>query len=535
MISTKAPFSGYVTDVAYVPGYYPFMAPAAIRYIASMHGVLSKPATAGYRYLELGCGFGETLLTLAAANPDAHFIGIDFLPEHVNHIRATAATAALDNVDVYCCDFADVPSNLAEFDFITMHGVWSWVSPELRQTILRLIEQNLAAHGLIQVSYNCLPGWSSLLPVRAMIHHFASAAEGNSIERGQAALRLVKRMRTADVPLFHDQPLAAELVDKLCSTDPRYIPHEYLNEHWRAFDAGEVIQSFEDAGFAYAGRLPFSRNHWQLIAPPAFVDQFVNQDARSCELRKDFHANTMFRWDIYARTAPRRVTPAQRAEQTSDLFFRVISDAKLPHVVSMSNREVALAGPPHDLMLEVMGERSWSLGSLLDHPRLADIPPETLVEAVDFAVALSLFQVEGGAFRDQATPQVFQQTDRIRPGELAVSLPYNARSLASATPTGRQVALASRYSRQGFVIGDLHAVMLDELIKGGRHALETRVAARMAQFGVHLKHHATDRDIDRGDAEEDAISTIVETFFSEVLPSLYRQGIVEAASPAVNH
>ncbi len=201
----------------------------------------------------------------------------------------------------------------------------------------------------------------------------------------------------------------------------------------------------------------------------------------------------------------------------------------------MSNREVALAGPPHDLMLEVMGERSWSLGSLLDHPRLADIPPETLVEAVDFAVALSLFQVEGGAFRDQATPQVFQQTDRIRPGELAVSLPYNARSLASATPTGRQVALASRYSRQGFVIGDLHAVMLDELIKGGRHALETRVAARMAQFGVHLKHHATDRDIDRGDAEEDAISTIVETFFSEVLPSLYRQGIVEAASPAVNH
>lgn len=535
MISTKAPFHGYVTDVAYVPGYYPFMAPAAIRYAASMHGVLSQPATAGYRYLELGCGFGETLLTLAAASPDAHFTGIDFLPEHIDHIRATAAAAELDNVEVHCCDFAAVPGSLAEFDLITMHGVWSWVSPDLRQTILRLIERHLAPHGLIQVSYNCLPGWSSLLPVRAMIHHFASAAEGNSIERGQAALRMVKRLRTADVPLFHDQPLAADLIDKLCTTDPRYIPHEYLNEHWRAFDAGEVLQSFADAGFNYAGRLPFSRNHWQLIAAPAFADQFVDQDARTCELRKDFHANTMFRWDIYSRTAPRHVTPAQRAEQTSDLFFRANSGAKLPHVVSMSNREVALAGAPHDLMLEVMGDRSWSLGSLLDHPRLADIPPETLVEAVDFAVALSLFQVEGGALREPSTPQACQQTDRIQPGELAVPIAYNARTLASATPTGQRVALACCHARQGFVIGDLHAVMLDELIKGGRHELERRVAARMAQVGMHLKHHATNRDIDLGNAEEDALSTIAETFFSEVLPALVRQGIVEAASPAVSH
>jgi Putative methyltransferase len=34
----------------------------------------------GFDFLELGCGFGSTLLALAAANPRSRFTGIDFMP-----------------------------------------------------------------------------------------------------------------------------------------------------------------------------------------------------------------------------------------------------------------------------------------------------------------------------------------------------------------------------------------------------------------------------------------------------------------------
>ena len=52
------PASGYVTDVSYIPGFYPNMAPVALRYVATLNRVV-PPRGTGYRYLELGCGLGR--------------------------------------------------------------------------------------------------------------------------------------------------------------------------------------------------------------------------------------------------------------------------------------------------------------------------------------------------------------------------------------------------------------------------------------------------------------------------------------------
>jgi hypothetical protein len=68
--------SGYVTDVAYVPGFYPQMAPVTLRHVAALNGVCPPASGPGFRYLELGCGLGRSLTTLAAANPRGEFIGV---------------------------------------------------------------------------------------------------------------------------------------------------------------------------------------------------------------------------------------------------------------------------------------------------------------------------------------------------------------------------------------------------------------------------------------------------------------------------
>ena len=75
MPSPSSPSACYVTDVAYLPGYYPFMAPARMRYVASLQGIRPPAVREGFDFLELGCGFGSTLLTLAAANPQGRFTG----------------------------------------------------------------------------------------------------------------------------------------------------------------------------------------------------------------------------------------------------------------------------------------------------------------------------------------------------------------------------------------------------------------------------------------------------------------------------
>jgi len=55
----RDPAAGYLTDVAYIPGFYPQMAPVMLRFATALNGV-APPAPSGFRYLELGCGPGRS-------------------------------------------------------------------------------------------------------------------------------------------------------------------------------------------------------------------------------------------------------------------------------------------------------------------------------------------------------------------------------------------------------------------------------------------------------------------------------------------
>jgi SAM-dependent methyltransferase len=513
--------NGYVTDVAYLPGFYPFMTPAVMRYVASSHGI-APPPHERFRFLELGCGLGTTLLTLAAADPTAHFTGVDFMPVHVDGMRRTIDACGLGNVELHCCDFADLPTEMPRYDFITLHGVFSWVSPETRHRLLEIIDRCLADDGIVEVTYNCMPGWSSLLPVRSMIRHFADRASGDSMARVRTALTTIAAMRKAEIPVFHDQPLAAQLVDRLIDTDPRYVAHEYLNEHWMAFETPDVMAMFAKIGLHHAGRLPVSRNHWQFMASQAFADDFMGQDPITIEVLKDFHANTMFRWDLFSRAPRQAWSPHERAATAAGIFFRVASaKASLPHIVRFGTVEAGLNGPPHDALLELMGQGSWSLEALLAASSLSRFTPEAIVEAIDVGVALGLFRVEGGPVL-----QTLPKPTPLPAGSLTVPSAFNRLAMLETTPVNEMVTLASPRTHGGHTIGDLYAVILDELVARGRESLEERLAARLTSLGKHLREQATGQPVTDEAGLTTALGEICETFFTTILPELVRVGIV---------
>ncbi|MCE2728356.1 MAG: class I SAM-dependent methyltransferase [Planctomycetaceae bacterium] len=455
MPSPTSPSAGYVTDVAYLPGYYPFMAPARMRYVASLQGIRPPAVREGFDFLELGCGFGSTLLTLAAANPQGRFTGVDFMPVHTDHIAREVAATGLRNVRVLCADFANMPADLPAFDFIALHGVFSWVSPELRACVLEIIRRHLKPDGIVEVTYNCMPGWSSLLP------------------------------------------------------------------HWTVFHAAEVLAMFGSIGLGHAGRLPYHHNHWELCAKPHFAGQFQGADLATVETLKDHHANVMFRWDLFSRRQREAWTPRQRAEAAGDLFFRIaLPQASLPHTVTYGGVTAGIAGPPHDRMLEAMGHSSWSLPMLLDEPQLAEFTAESLVEAVDAGVAMGLFRVDGGPAIDPVPP-----VETIATASLAVPLEFNRRALERKDLANEQVGLASLRTGAGHEIGDLHAVILDELVTGGRGGIEQRIADRLARTEKHLREHTTGRPITDPAERAKAVGAICGGFFATVLPELVRQGI----------
>src|SRR5579864_1909786 len=70
---TQAEAAGYLTDVPYVRQFCKELAPPWLRAAAALNG-FSPPPGDSFDYLELGCGTGDTLNTLAAAHPRARFL-----------------------------------------------------------------------------------------------------------------------------------------------------------------------------------------------------------------------------------------------------------------------------------------------------------------------------------------------------------------------------------------------------------------------------------------------------------------------------
>src|SRR5258708_24311155 len=86
--------SGYITDKTYVHDFCRVQTPPMLA-LAALTGGVQAPGAAGepLTYCDLGCGQGYTANLIAAANPAAQVLGVDFNPSHVANARALASAA----------------------------------------------------------------------------------------------------------------------------------------------------------------------------------------------------------------------------------------------------------------------------------------------------------------------------------------------------------------------------------------------------------------------------------------------------------
>ncbi len=511
---------GYITDVAYIPGFYGHLAPTALRHVAALNRVTPPRVAAGFRHLELGCGLGRCLTTLAAANPHGEFVGVDINPEHTAAVTRDIAGAGLANARVITGGFGALPADLGTFDFVALHGVWSWVAPEVRQEILAVARRHLAPGGLLLVSYNAMPGWAHLQPIRGILRQYAALRQGDSAHRIRDALAYLVFIRDKHAKYFEDNPRAAAYVDALLKQDVRYLAHEYLNEHWTSFYFAEVAGAFAGAGLAFVGSLPVFTNFWDLCVRPDFHELFRTTTNRLVtEAHKDFCANTAFRWDIYARE-PRLMTDvADRLRHVDDLHFRVTRPGTtLPYQANLGVVTSTVQGQLYQTLLDVLGAVSLPLSAILADPRLPAMPPADLARAVDAGVAMGLFDVTGGPVAATAEPVT---------GRVVLPGAFNRMVLESDALRGRPVALASTATGTGHTLGDLDAAILRELVAEGPAGLAARIDDRLQAAGRAVQK---DGKTIADPAERLAtVQAACDGFIATILPHLAGLGIVAPA------
>ncbi len=257
--------SGYVVEVDYTHGFYQELTPSLLSFGALLQNVRAPGLqTEPLAYCELGCGQGFSTNLLAAANPHIQFYATDFNPSHIAGAQALAQAARLRNVhfsDDSSADYLE-RKDLPDFDFVCLHGIYSWISSENRRTIVDFITRKLKPGGIVYISYNAMPGWASVMPLRRILLEHV-AAQGTSkplLSRIPAALDFAAQLGHVDARYFASNPKVAARLEGLRTKNRNYIAHEYFNVESLPFYFPDLAQELSEAKLTWVRPMRWRRS-----------------------------------------------------------------------------------------------------------------------------------------------------------------------------------------------------------------------------------------------------------------------------------
>jgi SAM-dependent methyltransferase len=508
---------GYLTDVAYVHNFVDELSPGRLRLVAALNGFPSPPGGA-FAYAELGCGHGDTLVTLAAAHPGASFLGVDLNPEHLAFARDLASRGGLQNIRLLERDFADLAhEDLPDLDFITAHGVMSWVGPEARRALADFAGARLKPGGLLYVSYNALPGWAPLEPLRRLMLDSAAGVPGDSLEGARRGLAAARLLSDAGAVYFTSNPAARDMLATMTRLGLPYVVHEYLHAHWEPLYFADVAREMAARGLYFIGELPLYQNYRDLAIPPSLAEIFKGLDDRIVfESLKDFAVNESFRGDVYIKG----VAPCTGAA-TADYFERtpfgppvdtgrILREVRLPHYT------LSFKGALFDALVPALTEAPAPASALARRPALSGFGVPKIRDAL---LRLALGD-QVSALRETPRPRAAPAAGRYR-----LPLAYNRMIVEQRLSSKDPMVLASPIAGTGIEVQTLQAVairMLTGVEPAGRPAWIRAFVERSP-----IKLHDGDRLITGVEEQQRVISKEVERFCAERLPALVQLGIVE--------
>ena len=404
--------AGYVADIGYTFGYYGELNPLRMR-LAFLYAGLTVPDVG--TACELGYGQGLSA-NLHAAASNVHWWGTDFNPAQAAFASELAASSRaeahlFDEAFAEFCSRSDLP----DFDFIGLHGIWSWISDENRATIVDFVRRKLRVGGVLYISYNTMPGWASFVPIRHLLteHAEVMAAPGRGIvSRIDAALEFLDKLFAVNPLYARANPQIAPRLKKIKEQNRHYLAHEYFNRDWHPVPFAEMARVLEAAKLTYACSAHYL-DHIEVLNLTNEQQTFLTDipDPMFRQTVRDFMVNQQFRKDYWVKGA-RRLGPLAQAE-------------------ILKKQQVILTTPRADVPLKVTGSvgeanlQETIYGPVLE--ALSDHRPKTIAQIeqavqprnVSFAQVLQVIMVlsAGGHIwltqEESVVTKAKGQTDRL--------------------------------------------------------------------------------------------------------------------------
>jgi len=375
---------GYITEVEYVHGVYRELGPSALNFVLLLQSLEPIALKDGFTYCDLGCGQGESINFFAACHPEGEFHAVDFNYAHIAGARSLAHQAHINNVTFWEASFADLAElELPDFDFITLHGVYTWVGQQNRQRIVDFLRDKLKPGGVVYLSYNSLPGWSSHAPLRHLLSSYADTQSGSLETRVERAICFVERLMASGASFFEANPSAKEFFEYVCTLPKNYLVHEFFNSDWTLFYHAEVVRHLAAAKLTFVGSGCFADNQ-DMLRLSASQQQVLDgiSDRVMRETVKDFAVAPLLRRDVFTR-GRRRLTAAEQLEHVGRSHFAlVVPQAKIERKALFPVGEVLFDRELYDPVLFALEEKPQSLDQLLQRPELSALGQARVIEAL---------------------------------------------------------------------------------------------------------------------------------------------------------
>jgi len=357
--------------------------PTRLAVLAALFGLRFVPFHE-CRVLEIGCGEGVNLMSMAVTAPRSEFVGIDLAETAIAHGRDMARAAGLANVRLHAQDLLEAGPGLGQFDYIIAHGLYAWVPEPVRAAAMRLIGRSLGPDGLAYISYNAYPGCRLREVLRDILLEATRglAEPGARLDAAHAALRRQIEMWSEADPMQHALIIEAR---EMLQQPPELLFHDSLGEAYAPQLLGAVVAAARAENLDYlcdvnpelSAEAFWPSEKFEAAAP------FTGRDWARFEQLSDFAGMQFFRRSLLCR-AGREIDRRMAAERFHGFWGcaaieRVNRELENPDEFEFragNGVEVATRDPRLADLLEQIGRAypmSFPLDGVSTYPEVAEL------------------------------------------------------------------------------------------------------------------------------------------------------------------
>ena len=500
---------GYVTDISYTFGYYPELNPLRVKLAFLDEGVISPEFG---KACELG--FGQGLgVNLNASASITEWYGTDFNPAHAAFARELAAVSG-SGAKLYNDSFADFANrtDLPDFDYIGLHGIWSWISQENQSIIVDFIRRKLAVGGVVYISYNTMPGWAAFVPMQDFLlqHSAVMGVSGeNRASRFDSALAFTERLMALNSLYFKANPSVTEQMQRLKEKNRNDLVHEYCNHNWHPISFAMATESLAPAKLEYACSANYL-DHIDTVNMTQEQQAFLREipDPTFRQSVRDVIVNQHFRKDYWVKGV-RRLSPFERAEalrQQQVILISHRSDVSLKVVCALG--EATFSDAVYNPVLNALADhKPKSLGEI---ERVVKEKGITLEQVTRSVIALSgAGHIASVHIDDTVIDKAKKHTDKL-----------NGYLINKARGSGDVNYLASPVTGGGVSVGRFQQLFLLALSQGKKTAADQAWLVWQILAGQGQKIVKDSRTLESVEENLAELTELASVFAAKQLPIL---------------